>query len=99
VVEHIVLFKLKPDATQEQRDELVSVLKRLKENVPGILELTAGVNFNTERGKGYSVALNVRFPDRAALEAYGPHPAHQEVVEKYVLPLCEDIVVADYEVA
>lgn len=97
MIEHIVLFKMKQDVTDQQRTEFIDALKGLQQSVPGILELTAGRNFNHERGQGYEIALLVRFGNRDALDAYGPHPAHQDVVQKYVVPWCEDVIVADYE--
>ena len=97
MIEHIVLFKMKQGVTEQQRTEFIEALKALRHNVPGILELTAGRNLNEERSQGYEIALLVRFGDKNSLDAYGPHPAHQDVVQKYVLPWCESVIVADYE--
>lgn len=97
MIEHIVLFKMKQDVTDQQRTEFIEALKGLRQSVPGILELTAGRNLNQERGQGYEIALLVRFDSKDALDAYGPHPAHQDVVQNYVVPWCENVLVADYE--
>ncbi len=96
MVEHIVLFKWKPEATPEQIAQAADGLRELKGMVPNILDLSVGENF-TERAKGFTHGLVVRFPDKAALDVYGPHPAHQHVVQTLINPIREDILALDYE--
>ncbi|MFZ5823157.1 MAG: Dabb family protein [Bacillota bacterium] len=96
MVEHIVCFKLKPDATPEQENRLIEMLKALKETVPGIVDLSAGRTFTPERGQGYTVGLVVRFRDREGLAVYGPHPNHVPVKE-YAAQVCESVLAVDYE--
>ncbi|HHT01395.1 MAG TPA: Dabb family protein [Firmicutes bacterium] len=95
MIEHIVLLKKKPEATDEQMEELVARLKALQDKIPNILDLTVGYNFSA-RGQGFTIGLVVRFPDKAALEVYQPHPAHQEVVQ-YIRTVVSDLIVVDYE--
>ena len=97
MVEHIVLFKTRADATPEQREAMRQALLSLQDRVPGIVQATCGYNFS-ERNQGYDLGFVVRFADRAALDAYLPHPAHQEVVERYVRPISEGVLVVDYEI-
>jgi hypothetical protein len=96
-VMHVVLFKWKPEATPEQIERVMEALRELPEKIPGIRELTCGENF-CERAQGFQHGLVVRFADRAALDAYGPHPAHQEVVQSLILPLRESVLALDYEI-
>ena len=96
MVEHIVLFKWKAEATAEQITVAVEGLRGLKGLVPNILDLTVGANF-TDRGQGFTHGLVVRFPDKAALEVYGPHPAHQHVVQNFINPIRESVLALDYE--
>ena len=95
-VEHIVLFQWTPEAKPEEIERAVEGLRALKDRIPGILDLTCGRNF-TDRGKGYTHGLVVRFTDRAALESYGPHPEHQHVVQNYINPIRADVLALDYE--
>ena len=97
MVEHLVLFKLKPDATEEQKEAAIQALQGLKKQMDGIVDLTCGRNFS-ERSQGFEIGLLVRFRDRAALEAYLPHPAHRGAVEQFVHPIRADTIVVDYEV-
>ncbi|PKG21917.1 hypothetical protein CWS01_20055 [Niallia nealsonii] len=68
-----------------------------KEGIPGILELTAGINVTEEKEniKGYTLGLRVTFKDKDALDQYGPHPLHQEFVGM-LEGIIEDVIVVDY---
>ena len=96
MIEHIVLFRWKDEASQEAKDRVVEELRGLKGKIPGIVDLSCGTNF-CDRAKGYTHGLVVRFKDRAALEAYGPHPDHQRVVQNFIAPIRADILALDYE--
>lgn len=97
MIEHLVLFQWTPDASAEAIMNVVSELRTLKGQIPGIRDLTCGENFNT-RSQGFTHALVVRFEDRAALEAYGPHPAHQRVVQEFINPIRVETLAVDYEI-
>lgn len=95
-VEHLVLFQWQPEASAAQIDAAIAALRDLADKVPGILQLSCGENFSA-RAKGFQHGLVVRFGDRAALEAYQVHPAHQAVVQKHIKPILADILALDYE--
>lgn len=95
MVEHVVLFKVKGDASPEAIEEMLSSLRDLEGQVPGVVNLTVGTNFS-DRSKGFTHGLVVRFRDQDALEAYLPHPAHQAAVQDRILPIVDDFIVIDY---
>jgi hypothetical protein len=96
MIEHVVLFRWQENASQEAIDTAVLELRKLKNRIPGIVDLSCGTNFSA-RAKGYTHGLVVRFTDRPALEAYGPHPEHQRVVQNFINPIRADILALDYE--
>ena len=96
MVEHLVLFKWKEEATPAAIEQVLEGLRSLKTKVPGIVELTCGENF-TARSKGYTHGLAVRLQDRASLEGYGPHPEHRKILDNYITPILADILALDYE--
>ena len=96
MIEHIVLFRWTKDASQEAIDTTVVELRKLKSKIPGIVDISCGTNFS-DRAKGYTHGLVVCFTDRSALEAYGPHPEHQRVVQNFINPIHADILALDYE--
>lgn len=95
MVEHIVLFKMKPQSTQAEKEELVRRLRGLEGKIEGMVSLSAGESF-TNRHQGYTIGLVVRFVDKEALARYGPHPEHVPV-KAYVDQVCEDVIAVDYE--
>jgi stress responsive alpha/beta barrel protein len=96
MIEHIVLFRWTDEASQEAKDNAMVELRNLKTKIPGIVDLSCGANF-CDRAQGYTHGLVVRFNDRTALEAYGPHPEHQRVVQNVINPICAGVLALDYE--
>ncbi|AIQ46663.1 stress protein [Paenibacillus sp. FSL R7-0273] len=97
--EHLVVFKFNSSFDPQQEQQLVKTLLGLKDQIPGISGLTAGVNVTgeTENVHGYTLGLRVTFTDQEALRAYGPHPAHQNFVAM-LEGIIESVVVVDYPV-
>ncbi|WP_379145104.1 Dabb family protein [Paenibacillus sp. sgz500992] len=98
--EHLVIFKFNEYYEPQKEALLVQTLLGLKDQIPGIVELTAGVNVTeeTENMHGYTLGLRVTFADQEALRQYGPHPAHRHFVE-LLEGIIENVVVVDYPIA
>lgn len=96
MIEHIVLVKFYKSTTDAEKEELIWRMLALKEIIPGIVDMQMGHNFS-DRNKGYMLGLTVRFRDRVALENYGPHPKHQEILSYMKEIGMEDKVVIDFE--
>ena len=96
MIEHIVLFQWTAEASQEAVDGAMAELRQLSGKIPGIVDVSSGTNFS-DRAKGYTHALVMRFANRSALEAYGPHPEHQRVVQNFIKPIRADTLAFDYE--
>ncbi|KAF9364516.1 hypothetical protein BGX34_001287 [Mortierella sp. NVP85] len=94
-VVHIVLFKFKPDVDGNQTLEFV---RGLKDRVPEVDTVQLGVNFNTERAKGFTHGFTMTFKDKGALDAYDKSQAHIDAVKEYIAPITEDLLIFDYEV-
>ncbi|HMG37502.1 MAG TPA: Dabb family protein [Blastocatellia bacterium] len=97
MVEHILLMQWTNEATQQSIDNALVELRGLKDKIPGIVDLSCGADFS-ERAKSYTHGLVIRFKDRAALEAYFPHPEHKRVVQNFIDPIRADTVILDYEI-
>ena len=98
MIEHIVLLKLKAGVTEAQTQALADGLDKLKQVVPGMLEVSAGYN-NSSEGKdaGFAYGFIVKFSDAAARDGYVSHPEHQELAKTLVRPIVDDVIVFDYE--
>ncbi|MDF2922492.1 MAG: stress protein [Paenibacillaceae bacterium] len=99
MMEHLVIFRFNEHYRPEQERQLLELLLTFKDHIPGIVELTAGVNMTEETDNihGYSLGLRVTFTDREALRQYGPHPKHQEFVRS-LDGILDQVVVVDYPV-
>ncbi|MGO4888349.1 Dabb family protein [Anaerobacillus sp. MEB173] len=95
MIQHIVLFKFKPSTTKEEKDNLIVQLKKLKNEIAGIIDLQAGLNFS-EKSQGYDFGLSVRFESRKHFEEYGPHPKHQEIVQYLEKIGLAEMIIVDF---
>ena len=97
MIEHIVLLKLKPYTTDQQLQDLTDALMGMKQQISGIVDITAGIN-NSPEGKshGFSYGFIVRFVDQVARDNYLPHPKHIEVATQSLRSLVDDVLVFDY---
>jgi hypothetical protein len=96
MIEHLVLLKVKSEASPAEGEKMVQALRSLVGRVPSIQDLSCGANFSN-RNQGFTHGLLVRCRSRADLDAYINHPEHQRVVAECVRPIVENIVVVDFE--
>lgn len=97
--EHLVLFKFNEIIPEERQQQFLNQLLSFKGKIPGIHELTAGINQTeeVENKHGYTLALRVTFKNKKALDDYLPHPVHQKFVSS-LGDVIEKVIVADYEI-
>ncbi|WP_235549448.1 MULTISPECIES: Dabb family protein [unclassified Paenibacillus] len=97
--EHLVSFRFKENLDPQKEKELLETLLSLKNKIPGIVDLSAGVNVTeeTDNVQGYTLGLRVTFEDQESLRQYGPHPAHQQFV-KSLEGIIENVIVIDYPI-
>ena len=95
---HIVIFKFKPIATDDQIKMITDTLRGLKNKIPGIVSFEHGINKSPEnKNKGFTHVYMFTFEDAKARDSYLPHPEHQkfgEMVEE--MGIVEDVFVVDY---
>lgn len=96
MIDHLVLFTVRDEASDEEVRELLDALASLKGTVPGVIDLSVGENFS-ERSGGYTHGLFARFRTADDLKAYAGHPEHLSAVERLDALTTGDRVVLDYE--
>jgi hypothetical protein len=94
LVIHTFGFRWKPGVTEGQRAQAVKVIRELRGKIPGLLNTWVGQNISP-RSQGYELGGVMQFSDRAALEAYNSHPAHEKVLA-FLRPLIDAIEI-DFE--
>jgi hypothetical protein len=97
MVEHLVLFKLKQDTTEDQKGQMIDTLARLK-TIEGIEDFSVGLNHSNEgKDQGFEVGMRVFFKNQEALDAYVPSEAHVSIVNE-IRYLIDEVIVVDYTV-
>ena len=77
MVRHVVLYTIK-DEFKDQIPQLVDAFYAMKDQIPGLVELEAGVDeLRSERS--YDLALITVFESWQAYKDYLTHPAHLPV--------------------
>lgn len=96
LLRHVVMFKFKEDATQEQIGEIEQAFAALPSQIDTIHDFEWGTN-NSPEGleKGFTHCFLVTFRDEEGRTAYLPHEAHQAFVAK-LRPILDDVLVVDY---
>ena len=95
MVDHLVFFAVREDASAEEVEDLLASIRGLKDEVHATVDLSVGEDFGGRSGE-YTHGLFARFEDAAGLQEYVQHPAHLAVVEKLNATTTGRIV-ADYE--
>ena len=83
MIEHIVFVKVKAQTAVAAVAEVFEALAGLKGLVPGITRFAGGANISPEGlSRGYTHGFVVTFKDKAARDAYLPHPDHVAAAQK-----------------
>jgi hypothetical protein len=95
VISHLVLVKIKPEATEQQKQDLIEGFRGFSA-IPGVVSCSAGANFSA-RSQGYDVGCSMVFTDQDAYAGYGPHELHQSLIANLLRPISDGTLMLDYE--
>ncbi|MDF2596341.1 MAG: Stress responsive alpha-beta barrel protein [Clostridia bacterium] len=101
MIKHIVMWKIADHEVHGTKQEILQKIKErlegLKGQIPGLIEIEVGFNFNPA-DVAYDVALYSVLESKEALEGYQHHPKHLEVADGLVRQVAVKRVVVDYEI-
>lgn len=92
---HVVLFRLKPDLAEEDREALAAALAQATREIPSIRRarvgsrLTLGRTYEQLMTTDYSFAALLEFDDRNGLQTYLDHPAHEQLAQRFYAGVSE----------
>ena len=100
---HVVLFRPRADVTEAERRGFAAALREARARIPDVLHFWVGRR--VADGPAYLMGGFPDFPyaavvavrDRAALDAYLGHPAH-DAMSRYFNGTAEAALIYDYEV-
>ncbi len=96
MIRHIVFLKFKPEATAEQRREVIEDLRALPAQIDVIREYEVGEDV-LKSPRSWDAALVGTYDSLEALRTYSDHPAHVAVVQK-IRAISEGVASVDLEV-
>ena len=93
---HVVLFKFKPEATQQDIAKVEKAFNELPAKIPQIRDFEWGTN-NSPEGldKGFTHCFFLTFNSEEDRSTYLPHPDHK-AFGQVLRPYLEDVLVVDY---
>jgi hypothetical protein len=95
-VQHIVLFKFKPETTPAKLKEILDAFQALPSKIKEIKDLKWGTNNSPENhAHGLTHGFVLTFASEKDRDAYLPHPAHKEF-GTIVGPWIADLTVLDF---
>lgn len=99
VYRHVVLFKFKDSATPDQVKSVEDAFRKLSTQVDTITGYEWGTNVSPEnKNEGFTHCFLVTFKDKAGLDVYLPHPAH-DAFKAVLRPYLDKVLVVDFVAA
>ena len=100
MVKHVILWQLKDELSDAERQSVKDGIKEGLEGLMGQIEGLVEIKVNTNglSSSNAEVMLDSTFADEAALKAYAVHPAHVAVADGKVRPYTKTRMCLDYEV-
>ena len=89
MIRHVVLFRWKPEATQEQKKLVAAELGKLPSAIPSIRSYVLGADAGINQGNA-EFAVTADFDDEAGYLAYRDDPKHREIIRKHITPITAD---------
>lgn len=86
---HVFAFRWKPDTSKAEQEKAAKEIAAFQGRIPGLLQTHVGPNISP-RGRGYTFGGIMQFKDKASLDAYVQHPAHQALL-LWLVPLIDAI--------
>ncbi|MBQ6847500.1 MAG: Dabb family protein [Clostridia bacterium] len=100
MVKHVILWTLKPDFTDAEKNNIKQHIKMALEGlsgkIPGLREIK--VNINPLPSSNAELMLDSLFDNEESLKSYSTHPQHVAVSNKYVRPYTATRTCMDYTI-
>lgn len=100
MVRHIILWTLKSEYTESEKQEIKACIKEGLESLSGKIEGLVEIKVYTEglSSSNVDLMLDSTFESEQALKAYAVHPEHMAVADGKVRPYTAERRCLDFEV-
>lgn len=89
MTKRVVLIQFLPEADERQKRDMHHALMNLQAEIPQIASISGGLN-QSDRGAPFEYVLLVEFRSLADMDIYETHPAHLQVIERWIKPVRAD---------
>jgi Stress responsive A/B Barrel Domain len=96
MIRHTVLFRWKPEATDEEKQQLATEIAKLPSIVSSIRAFAFGPDAGLAEGN-FDFAVTADFDDEAGYYAYRDDPGHRDVITRYILPVSAQRAAVQFE--
>jgi stress responsive alpha/beta barrel protein len=97
MIRHIVLFSWKPEATEEQKQQVATEVAKLPSTVPSIRAFVSGPDAGLGQAGNFDFAVSADFDDEAGFFAYRSDPGHRDIVQRHILPITAQRAAIQFE--
>lgn len=100
MVKHVILWTLKKEYSEEEKNTIKAGIKEGLENLEGKIPGLVNIKVYTEclPSSNAEVMLDSTFEDEKALKGYAVHPDHVAVADTKVRPFTAARTCMDYEI-
>jgi hypothetical protein len=97
MIRHTVVFRWKPEATEEQRQRVLDELSRLPSVVPTLRSYEFGPDLGVNEGS-FDFAVSASFEDLDGYLAYRDNPEHRAMIRDHITPITLERAAVQFEV-
>ena len=99
MIKHVILWKIKEEYTEQQKQEIKANakanLEALVGKIPGLTKLS--IHTEALESSNADMMLDSELVDEEALRGYQSHPSHVAVADTYVRPFMETRLCLDFK--
>ena len=88
MLRHTVLFRWKPEATNEEKQRVATEVAKLPSIIPSLRAFACGPDAGLAT-TNFDFAVCADFDDEPGFFAYRDDPAHRVVVDRYITPILD----------
>jgi hypothetical protein len=96
MIRHTVVFKWKPEATEEHKQQVAAEVAKLPSMVPSIRAFVSGPDAGLNQGN-FEFAVSADFDDEAGYLAYRDDPGHRDIIQRYIHPILAERAAVQFE--
>jgi hypothetical protein len=96
MIRHTVMFTWKPEATEEEKQRVVTEVAKLPSIVPSVRAFASGPDAGLNQGN-FDFAVTADFDGEDGYVAYRDDPGHREVVQRYITPILDRRAAVQFE--